>query len=493
MNIDGIHSRWGRIAAAAGALALGTVGLVGVSTAATAASGPGQDNAPTEGSLTIHKYAGSTTSQTNDGTELTPGPNRPALQGVQFTIEEVTAIGGTAIDLETPAGWDYVAGLGNTVPLASGMTLGTPVVVTTDVNGATPTQTLDVGLYYVTETASGPNDIAAPAQPFLVSIPQPQGVDGWLYDVHVYPKNTLNASVATKTVDDSGAVKIGDAVSWTITTPAFSAHDGGTINNFVVRDDLVDQLNFVANSVTAAVHAGATSTPIAAADFGNYFTVAYSTPGVAGGVLTISATAAGHDYINSLPTSQKLSFTLSTTVVAVGDIANEATVNFGVGTSDFGTANVNTQWGPALITKRDAADNAPLLGAEFDLYVAGANGAQILDEDYLVREGITTDANGEAFIEGLKVGTYWLVETKAPVGYVLPEDQDAWSNTFDVVVVADPADAVTVDITNTQQSVPNLPMTGANGQLLMTIAGIALILVAGGGALAMRNRSKSAE
>lgn len=90
-----------------------------------------------------------------------------------------------------------------------------------------------------------------------------------------------------------------------------------------------------------------------------------------------------------------------------------------------------------------------------------------------------------------KAVTYWIQEAAAPTGYVLPED--AWFGPLTVTASDTAVAPATIAIGNTQQSVPNLPMTGASGQLLMTIAGIALILVAGGGALAVRNRSKSAE
>jgi LPXTG-motif cell wall-anchored protein len=44
-------------------------------------------------------------------------------------------------------------------------------------------------------------------------------------------------------------------------------------------------------------------------------------------------------------------------------------------------------------------------------------------------------------------------------------------------------------IANTQQDHPNLPLTGANGELLMTIGGAALLLLGGGAYLVTRRRS----
>ena len=48
-----------------------------------------------------------------------------------------------------------------------------------------------------------------------------------------------------------------------------------------------------------------------------------------------------------------------------------------------------------------------------------------------------------------------------------------------------------VRITNSKQRVPGLPLTGAAGQVLMVVCGSALLLIAGGTALAARSRRRS--
>ncbi|WP_291279741.1 LPXTG cell wall anchor domain-containing protein, partial [Galactobacter sp.] len=68
---------------------------------------------------------------------------------------------------------------------------------------------------------------------------------------------------------------------------------------------------------------------------------------------------------------------------------------------------------------------------------------------------------------------YVLVEVAAPAGYVLPENAD----TPVAVKVGATTTSDNVEIINTQQEVPPLPLTGAAGQLmLITLGGAAIVL-----------------
>ncbi|WP_214874820.1 SpaA isopeptide-forming pilin-related protein [Exiguobacterium sp. CH10] len=62
-----------------------------------------------------------------------------------------------------------------------------------------------------------------------------------------------------------------------------------------------------------------------------------------------------------------------------------------------------------LIQKVDATTKKPLKGATFD----------VLDENGQVVATVTTNASGKASVTNLALGTYTVVETKAPVGYLL--------------------------------------------------------------------------
>lgn len=177
-----------------------------------------------QGSLTIHKYeyngdAGST----GTGSEDDSVPNDAApLAGVTFRITKIA-------ELSTYYGTDGAAlptleqgkALAQTVQAAAkadGASEEAKAKVqedTTDDNGVITFKDLSLGLYYVEETAA-PAQITGKTQDFLVSIPMTNSTeDDWLYDVHVFPKNSSTYAGVTLVkkgkVGDDAAAALKDA------------------------------------------------------------------------------------------------------------------------------------------------------------------------------------------------------------------------------------------------------------------------------------------
>lgn len=158
-----------------------------------------------KGSITIHKYLveGDVTGSSNYGEKLTKEPTAEAAKDVGFSIYQVM----TAKELVA-----YYNGKDNTEPKASDYTptADKASVKTTDnktyqrhgyekktnEKGEVTFDELEVGLYLVVETTK-PAAVTKAVDPFLVSVPMTKvGADGkadptqWLYDIHVYPKNS---------------------------------------------------------------------------------------------------------------------------------------------------------------------------------------------------------------------------------------------------------------------------------------------------------------
>lgn len=200
-----------------------------------AAAAGGEDTTPTapststidtgkKGSITIHKYLveGDVTGSSNYGEKLTKEPAYEAAKDVGFSIYQVM----TAKELVA-----YYNGKDNTEPKASDYTIdATKEKVTakdgkeykrfrdeqkTDATGVTTFNQLEVGLYLVVETTK-PAAVTEEVEPFLVSVPMTKvGESGkddptqWLYDIHVYPKNsTQTGTICLKKQGRVGGTEI---------------------------------------------------------------------------------------------------------------------------------------------------------------------------------------------------------------------------------------------------------------------------------------------
>ena len=157
------------------------------------------------GSITIHKYEyNGEDGKTGTGEDKqTPPEGATALAGVTFKITKIA-------ELNDYYGTDAKAF--PTVEQAKTMTsIGTPIVQITDENGEAKFNNLSLGLYLVQET-DAPAQITGKVGDFLVSVPMTNAAgDDWLYDVHVYPKNS--STYGEVTLQKKGKIGSADATN----------------------------------------------------------------------------------------------------------------------------------------------------------------------------------------------------------------------------------------------------------------------------------------
>lgn len=449
------------------------------------------------GSITVHKFErpSTPTGLPANGTQVdTTGLT--ALPGITFQIQQVNTI-----DLTTNAGWQSANTLSNAFNPANaaasitgaGFTLGAGTSQVTDAAGTASFPDLGLGLYLVTET-NYPAGVT-PSAPFLVSVPltDPTNKDNWLYDVHVYPKNSITG--AEKTVKDASAIKLGDAVDWTITAD-------------IPTDAIIDGYKITDKLDTKLTHVGTTATMLdgtvitAGTDYNVVFDAATNT-------VSVVFTPAGRALLAQHNTT-KVVVVVKTTVNAIGEISNTAIVypnehSFDVVPGEPGgpivTPPVVTKWGNLTLEKVNE-NGAALAGASFSVYASEADAKAGTNPINLAGETVfTVGANGQLTITGLRYSdfadgvalvpgdanyrTYYLVETVAPSGYELLAEP---------ITFLVNAATTTVGVDLQVKNVPSnggfeLPFTGGPGTTLLYGGGI--LLLAGAALLLVRNRRAS--
>ena len=517
-----------RVAAGAGALALTLAGLGGIAATAAADISVGNIDPDATGTLNIHKLESGSMEDgpgtPNDATDKTG----KGVADVVFTAYEITNL-----DLTTQAAWNGLDSL-NVPADACGSDYATPALTlpggtaatfgsgtasapTTD-NGNTTISGLSVAAYLVCET-SAPATVATKAAPFLVTIPFPNNTannastqDGsWLYTVDVYPKNTV-VLAPTKGIEvTANGLQTAAQLEFPVTVTVPSIAEDDEFTYFYVTDPL--------NAALTDGKVASVMLDDEAVD-SSYYTV------TEGQDLKVEFNADGFAFLKGKADS-KLVITFTATANSVtesGNIPNTAHLFVDTKNSDNPPDNppdnptnpVVSNWGNAVITKADADNGKTLAGATFQVYNSSDPFAASCDKGTATGNPVaiggvdtfTSDANGQINLAGLFVDSlvgeagqtedqispehstrcYVLVETAAPAGYTLPTG-DAANTALKITAGTTTADNITID--NTKQNVPNLPLTGANGQLLMMLIGAALVLLAAGSVLVARNRQRA--
>lgn len=348
-----------------------------------------------------------------------------------------------------------------------------------------------------------------------------------------YP--TLDKKVTTPdgTPAPAGTVKPGDTVTYTITSkvPDVSGYTKGY--KFVIKDTLSNGLTFNASSVSVKIGENALDAANYELKTGeavtpNTFTLA---------LLNMTTGEENKKVPNTTlyPTGAAITLTYTATVnenavTGIDPNTNKAKVEYSnkpgedkTGESEEVEAKVYTfEFGIFKYSLKDDAvadgdtNRNPLANAQFKLYadtdhtteiklvdvsVPGADKVyrQAKDATETGVDHIETDTTGKVTIKGLKEGTYYLAETKAPAGFnklvgdikveignlVYDTTDTTKLNSYDVtytmpgekngIKVTVPTDANLAEIPVLNKAGSVLPSTGGMGTVVFTIAGAAII------------------
>lgn len=509
---------------------------------------------PDTGNLHVHKRIGLPGTTRDDGT-LNPDAPGEAVNGVGFTVYRVLDKDGeTPLDLTTQDGWAAAQGVtlgevyADGAPVAT--RVGTGQVGATEGDGTAVFKDLAAGLYLVVEEDNpvAEGKALAPAAPFLVTVPMTNpGGNGWLSDVHVYPKNqAVDGPVKTVTDPDTKqpGASVGEQIGFQIDTTIPKITPGNTFNGFLVTDKLPAGLG--QPNVTVELVEQGEQNVTALTEGSDYTLTSYEVDGQ--WVVRVQLTG---DTLSGLHnrSGQVLQVNLVSEVKSVpagGVLENTAWVlpnnpgafpegwdpedwdpeNPGDGPNPGNESNTTRSvYGEITIKKTDEA-GAALDGATFELYrcivettdpievVGDPIGDPIkVDDETQFTTATEGDNEGQVVISGIHLAnlqpgqdsgvgedvwagedktTFCLVETKAPNGYsLLPQP-------FPVTLTATGTEKALVTAEASIQNVKtnagfDLPLTGGRGIWALIGGGVLLLLLAAAYYMKTRRSTGSAD
>jgi len=522
------------VAAAATAAVL--IGAMGTTAAASGYGGTGD----TKGSITVHKYSKVTqatgTNPTGEAISDTAGLGTP-LSGAGYTLYKLTMPTLTSGQVLTDVYTSSISGDSGTVTitLAGGGTVQATAAKAagqsyTDATGTVvfgTGSTLDQGYYLLVESTVPAGYTAD--DPTIISLPLTNAAGtGYVYDVHVYPKNVSSIPI-TKTLDDtSQTYAVGDDIGFTI--DAAFQNDEAAPNKVNSIDDLKAGSNYGVMRVTdtlvgSLVYKTSTVHYLTETNKKILLTpVADYTLTTTGSKYVWELTNTGIDKIINNEATEGKGVTLEINIQATVQISDEALTN--QASSFVKKANATTDpINPPPITtpvvvptgevvvNKTMSDNTALAGAQFALATnAAATSFLLVDgttvdnitslaqlqaeiatriavgdtlKEIVVATTVVKGTQGYAVFSGLPYDktagtTYRLVEVAAPSGYQLKEA--AVNADLPDGIDAGKLATVTATIKNyrTDEVDPDnpkfsLPLTGGTGTLLFTIIGLLIM------------------
>lgn len=486
-------------------------------------------NKEAKGSLTIHKFGNPTGEGQPSGTEadvenvIANGGEK--LSGVGFTVYKInkTADGATAIDVTTNEGLlaasklkagDFATGTQATQALIDNGVLEQVATGSTGADGSwNVSQQLDLGAYLVVET--GPKEGYDPAVPFIAFVPmtsngkvgdETQGTT-WNYDVHAFPKNYKDEE-PDKTVEDKDQNAGDENLVYTVTGTARQLKPERERSQFQITDEIDPKLEITKVEVKIVKKDGPeqalTETDDVDGKFfeGNNVDVDLK-PEVA------KTLGTGDKVVVTITTKLKPQFENATDIAPNTGLVFQNNPDGSENSTPKETPEVKTYWGGLEFKKVDGDRNG-LEGAEFQI-VRQSAGEKCSDIDTTKKDSWTpvngqqggevkttfvSGQDGIVKITGLHVNDfennaevvegeqshYCLIETKAPKGKeLLPEALE-----FKLVATSTSPERVYQlasvqvganegEVVNSDDTTPNLPMTGGAGIGILAAIGAAIV------------------
>lgn len=429
-----------------------------------------------KGSITVHSVEGDTGVPAT-GAEVNNLTNQK-INGSEFTLTK------DSTDVSTIAGMQAAAGV-----TTKNFTADTHFIAkncTTQTNGSCKFEQLVPGVYKLEQIkAPTGKQTAAPA---IVVLPltNPTGT-GFLYDIHVYPKNaTIGSIKKVNTTPADTLLKEGAEMTFKITVP-IPKHDADAkkFTAFTVTDEPVSGLTVAESGITSVVLGTETltsDTHYTVSKTGNNVKVTF----VGDGLTKLSGS-----------TESELIVNVKGTVTNIANdkvVKNKAAYAYKLadGTNNTGGKDPNgndpgsegvetkdddssqTTFGYVQIKNTDGTTNA-LTGGKFKVGKCAADGKSVA-----AGQEVATDATTAAQVGPIgPLAKLCVEQTTAPTGYALNPEATAIEFTAEKITNANNKTLEAL-VTNTSNNdfLSKLPLTGGPGVIALLSAGAVLMLVA---------------
>lgn len=338
------------------------------------------------------------------------------------------------------------------------------------VAGTTATLTAPAGSYLVLPTAT--TKIYAVMVGNLAFTADTTDATAWQLNGASIVAKVTEASVnktVGNTTNSEGSYDIGDEFTYYITGTVPKYPTNATNKMYKITDTMSTGLTF-AGIDSVVIQDGTTALTVATDG------VVTDASGNRVGTVEQNGQVITFDFNVDYITSDKINIAYNAALnenASLGTSGNSNAASLTYSNDPYGTGTSTTEgsvadtivstYGIKITVVDEGSSTTELRGATFAVY-RNSNLTDLVDT-------ITTDANGEASVTGIKAGNYYLKETKAPTGYSLLRDPIL------VSVSADEAGTTGIverTITNTQ--VGALPSTGGIGTLMFTLSGAALMI-----------------